>query len=314
MKICFILNPTSGRNRRRPALATHLRDFIASRSLDATVVTTDGPGHATRLARDAAVAGGTIVVAVGGDGTMNEVAQALLHTPAALALVPCGSGNGLALHLGVPTALLPALELVAGSGARIARIDTGHANGHPFFNAMGLGLDADVSRRFNTLTSRGLPAYVRTALAALREIRSERVVISTAEQRETLDILLVAVANSDQYGNNACIAPGARVDDGSLDLVAVRPVGIVGATTLAARLFSGRFDQSPHVCRLRGSRFVIERAAPGLIHTDGETHATGATVGVVVQPRSLRIVVPANSSAVARTEDSAPGGFSFQLS
>jgi YegS/Rv2252/BmrU family lipid kinase len=314
MKICFVLNPTSGRNRRRPALATHLRDFITSRSLDATVVTTDGPGHATRLARDAAVAGGTIVVAVGGDGTMNEVAQALLHTPAALALVPCGSGNGLALHLGVPTALLPALELVAGSGARIARIDTGSANGHPFFNAMGLGLDADVSRRFNTLTSRGLPAYVRTALAALREICSERVVISTAEQRETLDILLVAVANSDQYGNNACIAPGARVDDGSLDLVAVRPVGIVGAATLAARLFSGRFDQSPHVCRLRGSHFVIERAAPGLIHTDGETHATGSTVRVVVHPRSLRIVVPANSSAVARTEDSAPAGFSFQLS
>ena len=313
MKTCFILNPTSGRNRRRPTLATHLRDFIASRSLDATVVTTDEPGHATRLARDAAVAGGKIVVAVGGDGTMNEVAQGLLHTPAALALVPCGSGNGLALHLGVPTALLPALELVAGSGARIARIDTGDANGHPFFNAMGLGLDADVSRRFNTLTSRGLPAYVRTALAALREIRSERVVISTAEQRETLDILLVAVANSDQYGNNACIAPGARVDDGSLDLVAVRPVGIVGATTLAARLFSGRFDQSPHVSRLRGSRFVIERAAPGLIHTDGETHATGATVSVVVHPRSLRIVVPATSTAVARTEDIAPAGFAFQL-
>ena len=313
MKICFILNPTSGRNRRRPALATHLRDFIASRSLDATVVTTDGPGHATRLARDAAVAGGTTVVAVGGDGTMNEVAQALLHTPAALALVPCGSGNGLALHLGVPTALLPALELAAGSAARIARIDTGSANGHPFFNAMGLGLDADVSRRFNTLTSRGLPAYIRTALAALRQIRAERVVISTAEQRETLDILLVAVANSDQYGNNARIAPGARVDDGSLDLVAVRPVGIVGAATLAARLFSGRFDQSPHVCRLRGTRFVIERAAPGLIHTDGETHATGATVGVVVHPRSLRIVVPAISSAVARAEDLAPAGFSFQL-
>ena len=302
MKTCFILNPTSGRNRRRPALATHLRDFISSRSLDATVVTTDGPGHATRLARDAAVGGGKIVVAVGGDGTMNEVAQGLLHTPAALALVPCGSGNGLALHLGVPTALLPALELVAGSGARIARIDTGDANGHPFFNAMGLGLDADVSRRFNTLTSRGLPAYVRTALAALREIRSERVVISTAEQRETLDILLVAVANSDQYGNNACIAPGARVDDGSLDLVAVRPVGIVGATTLAARLFSGRFDQSPHVSRLRGSRFVIERAAPGLIHTDGETHATGATVSVVVLACSAEDCVVAMTVAASATD------------
>ena len=313
MKTCFIFNPTSGRNRRRTGLATDLRDFIESRSLDATVATTEGPGHATQLARDAALSGCTTVVAVGGDGTMNEVAQALLHTPAALALVPCGSGNGLALHLGVPTALLPALNLVALTHGRVALIDTGSANGHPFFNVMGLGLDADVSRRFNTLTSRGLPAYARTALAAFRALRTERVLISTAERRETLDTLLVAVANSDQYGNNARIAPGARIDDGSLDLIAVRPVGLIGAVTLAARLFSGRFDQSAHVCRLRGPSFVIERAAPGLIHTDGETHETGATVGVLVHPRSLRMVVPATSSAVAASDDLAPAGFAFQL-
>jgi YegS/Rv2252/BmrU family lipid kinase len=313
MKTCFILNPTSGRNRRRPALAGLLRDFISSRSLDAVVATTDGPGHATHLARDAALAGCTTVVAVGGDGTMNEVAQALLHTPAALALVPCGSGNGLALHLGVPTALLPALNLVARIGGRVAQIDTGSANGHPFFNAMGLGLDADVSRRFNTLTSRGLPAYARTAFAAFRDLRTERVFISTSDRRETLDIVLVAVANSDQYGNNARIAPGARTDDGALDLVAVRTVGFLGAAALAARLFCGRFDRSAHVCRLQSPSFVIERSAPGLIHTDGETHATGATVGILVHPRSLRIVVPVTSSAVAVVDALCPAGFALQL-
>ncbi len=312
MKTCFIVNPTSGRNRRRPGLAADLRDFISSRSLDAVVETTESPGHATQLARNAAFRGCPQVVAVGGDGTMNEVAQALVHTPTALALVPCGSGNGLALHLGVPTSLLPALDLVAGSAARVALIDTGSANGHPFFNAMGLGLDADVSRRFNTLTSRGLPAYIRTAITSLRQIRTERVFISTAGQRQTIDILLVAVANSDQYGNNARIAPGARVDDGSLDLVAVRPVGLLGAASLVPRLFSGRFDQSPHVCRLRGPRFVIERPVAGLIHTDGETHETGATVGILVHPGSLRIVVPAASTAVPSFDEIAPAGFAFQ--
>jgi YegS/Rv2252/BmrU family lipid kinase len=299
MKTCFIFNPTSGRNRRRPGLAATIGDFIAAHSLDARVVTTEGPEHATILAREAAHAGCAQVVAVGGDGTMNEVAQALLHTPAALALVPCGSGNGLALHLGLPTALDAALALIAGGGGRVISIDTGAANGRPFFNAMGLGLDADVSRRFNTLARRGLPAYARTALAAFRDLRPERVTLTQAHHRETLDVLLVAVANSDQYGNNARIAPGARVDDGALDLIAVRPVGVFGAAALATRLFLGRFDASPSVRRLRGPRFIIERASPGLIHTDGETHATTATVEVVVQPRSLRILVPASTSAVA---------------
>jgi diacylglycerol kinase family enzyme len=121
------------------------------------------------------------------------------------------------------------------------------------------------------------------------------------------------VANSDQYGNHARIAPGARIDDGSLDLVAVRPVGLFGAASLAARLFCGRFDRSAHVCRLQSPSFVIERAAPGLIHTDGETHATGASVGILVHPRSLRIVVPVASSAVAVAAALAPAGFALPL-
>ena len=312
MKIRFILNPSSGRNRRRPRLAAHLRDFVSAHSIDADVTQTEGPGHATQLARTATIVGCTHVVAVGGDGTMNEVAQAILHTPTALALIPCGSGNGLALHLGVPTALAAALDLIVCGGGRIALIDTGTANGNPFFNAMGLGLDADISRRFNTLTSRGLPAYLRTGLAAFRALRSERVTIATQQHREALDVFLVAIANSDQYGNDARIAPGARVDDGSLDLVAIRPVGILGAATLAARLFSGRFDRSPHVRRLSGPHFVIERSAPGLIHTDGETHATTAHVEVRVEPNSLRILVPIASTAVTALPAPDPGRLGLQ--
>ena len=315
MKTRFIVTPTSGRNRRRPNLAANIRDFIAAHRLDAQVTMTEGSGHATELGREAVAAGCTHIVAVGGDGTMNEVAQALINTPAALALVPCGSGNGLALHLGLPTSMPAALALIAQAttAGRIAALDTGSANGRPFFNAMGLGLDADVSRRFNTLTQRGLQAYVRTAVAAFRNLHSERVTFSAGADRETLDILLLAVANSDQYGNNARIAPGARVDDGSLDLIAVKPVGLFGAGTLATRLFLGRFDTSPHVRRARGPRLVIERTAPGLIHTDGETHETTARVEVVVVPRSLRILVPAASRAVALATDPAPAGFALSL-
>jgi YegS/Rv2252/BmrU family lipid kinase len=311
MKTCFIFNPHSGRNRRRPGLAPAIRAFIAARSLDAELATTEGPGHATELARAAVGAGAEVVVAVGGDGTMNEVAQGVVHTPAALALVPCGSGNGLALHLGLPLSPLAALTLATGAGGRIAAVDTGEADGRPIFNAMGLGLDAEVSARFNRLTRRGLPAYVRTAWRAWREVRPQRVTVTGGGRTETLDALLVAVANSDQYGNHARIAPGARVDDGRLELVAVRGVGLFGALALVPGLFLGTLDHHPRVLRLSGPRFMIERAGPGTIHTDGETHAAGARVEVRVRPRSLRLVVPAASSAVAAPESRVPRRFAL---
>jgi diacylglycerol kinase (ATP) len=297
MKTRFIFNACSGRNRRSPRLASDLQAFVAAHHLDAVIVLTKSPGHATQLAREALAAGCERIVAVGGDGTMNEVAQALIGSSAALALVPCGSGNGLALHLGLPTRTDRALALLADPGARVVAIDTGSANGHPFFNVMGLGFDAEISLRFNRLKRRGLAAYARTGLAAFLRHRPERVIISDGcGARETLEAFIVAVANSAQYGNNARVAPGARVDDGLLDLVAVRPPGFFGAIPLVARLFLGNLHKSPRVWRLRSWRFVIERPAPGLIHTDGETHMTSATVNVAVLPTSLRILVPAACS------------------
>jgi diacylglycerol kinase (ATP) len=306
MKTRFIFNPHSGRNRRNSPLVPAIHAFIARHRLDADLVSTESPGHATALAQDAVVAGCARVVAVGGDGTMNEVAQALIGAPAALALVPCGSGNGLALHLGIPTTPRRALALIADPASRVAAIDTGTANGHPFCNAMGLGFDAEISRRFNRLTRRGLPAYALTGHAAFRSHRPEACVIFGDGRREELDVFVIAVANSDQYGNRAYIAPGARVNDGTLDLVAVGPVTFFNALPLVVRLFLGTLDRSSHVLRLRDRRFVIVRAAPGLIHTDGETHLTGVSVEVVVRPRSLRIVVPAGSYVVSSDDADSP--------
>lgn len=313
MKTRFIINPCSGRNRRRPWLSDAIRRFAGSHALDADVKVTEGPRHATDLARAAVQAGCELVVAVGGDGTMNEVAQALTNTPAALALVPCGSGNGLALHLGLPRSLPAALRLVSGVAGRVAAIDTGLVDERPFFNAMGLGFDAEVSRRFNGLTRRGLPAYIRATLGVVRSMRGERCTITAGERRETLDALLVTVANSDQYGNHARIAPGAHVDDGLLDLVAIRPTNLFGLAAMAPALFLGNIDQSRHVLRIRGAGFTIERSGPGIVHTDGETHAAGAVVNVRVNPRSLRILVPATSSARVVPTERVPAEFALQL-
>lgn len=300
MKWCFIFNPASGRSRRRPDLVLLVREFAARLGPDAAFAITEGPGHATELARAALSDGCERIVAIGGDGTMNETAQALVGSPAALALVPIGSGNGLALHLGLPTRVRPALALAADAAARIITMDTGVANGHPFFNVMGLGFDAELSRRFNLLSRRGLAAYLRVSVGAFFGHRGEPVEVSDGNgTREALQAFLVAISNSEQYGYHALLAPGARVDDGLLDLVAVRPPGIFGALALTSRLFFGTFDHSARVWHLRGARFTVRRAAPGIIHTDGETHETGTPVEISVVPRSLRLVVPAGDPAPA---------------
>jgi diacylglycerol kinase (ATP) len=311
MKTRFIINPCSGRNRRRPWLVRAIRDFASSRALEADVTVTEGPRHATELARSAVQSGCDVVVAVGGDGTMNEVAQALTNTPATLALVPCGSGNGLALHLGLPRTLTAALQLVSNGIEHVVTIDTGMVGDRPFFNAMGLGFDAEVSRRFNGLVRRGLPAYIRATIGVLRKVTAERVTIVTGDRRETLDALLVAVGNSDQYGNNARIAPGARVDDGLLDLVAIKETSLLGLAAMMPRLFLGNLDRHRQVTRIRAAAFTIERAAPGIVHTDGETHEAARTITVRVNPRSLRVLVPANCRL--RTAPAATTSRSFAL-
>jgi YegS/Rv2252/BmrU family lipid kinase len=313
MKLRIVFNPRSGRPRRIAPVLPLLRSFISERALDADLVCTEGPGHATEIARDAVAAGCQRVVAVGGDGTVNEVAQALIHTPAALGLVPCGSGNGLALHLGLPRSLHGALALATGTSGRTAELDTGVANGLPFVNVMGLGLDADVSQRFNRLTRRGLPAYAATALSAFINRETALCHVTGGGLREAVEATLITVANSDQYGNHARIAPCARVDDGFLDLVAVGRVGLLSGCLLGMRLFTGSLDRSAGVRRLRAARFVIERPSAGIIHTDGETHMAGALIEVSVRPRSLRVIVGVDCTAVTPSQEGAAVGFALQL-
>ncbi len=292
----FIYNPYSGNNRRHPGLLDTLRATAARRGCGHEVSVTQGPGHATELAREAVAAGCRRIIAVGGDGTMNETAQALTGTGADLGLVPCGSGNGLALHLGIPTRAADALDFVVSEQTRAASIDTGTVNGHVFCNAMGAGLDAEISQRFNRLTRRGLPAYVRTTAGALLRFRPSPIFVSDDMGRSfRMKVLLVAVANSDQYGNRARIAPLARTDDGLLNLVALQPVGPFAALSCLVRLFSGSLHRSPHVQCLTSSGFVIERHAAGPVHTDGETHDAEARLVVRTSPRSLRILVPSTA-------------------
>ena len=290
LKACFIFNPKSGHNARNPYLLDHARQFIAEHQLDANVVLTERPRHATELARRAIEDGCHLVVAIGGDGTMNEVAAALVSTQTILGLIPCGSGNGLGRHLGIPGPGKGAFRTLLDGEPRA--IDTGLTNGIPFFNAMGIGFDAEISDRFNRLARRGLEAYARTAVSAFFRFRPQICTIINGQSKLLTSAFIVSIANSDQYGNDCFIAPGAQVDDGRLNVTVIKKVDLFNALPIAIRLFTRSIDGSPSVQRLSGSHFIIERASPGLLHTDGETHETSATIEVTVLPRSLRIMVP----------------------
>lgn len=295
MKTRLILNPRSGPAGRQGSRRDTIARALAALSLDADVVETRGPGDAAALARAALAEGCTRVVAVGGDGTVNEIGRVLAGTDATLVIVPSGSGNGLARHLGIPLRLQPALALLRPGAGVVTAIDTAMANEHFFCNAMGLGFDAEIAARFGRCKGRGLAGYVRTAWQAWRERVPLTCGIESREASWTQPVLLLTIANSDQYGNEVRIAPGASVRDGRLDLVAVSPVNLAGAATLFARLLLGRLESDRRVRRVASAAFRIRRPGPGILHTDGEVRATGPVIDVRVRPQNLRVLVPAGA-------------------
>jgi diacylglycerol kinase (ATP) len=285
VKTRFIVNARSGR-------AAHalpsVRAFAAAQG--AEIAITQRSGHGAELAREALSDGCQLVVAVGGDGTMNEVASGLIGTTATLGLVPCGSGDGLGRHLGIHGPVPRALDILRHGRPQL--IDSGTADGHPFFTAAGLGFEAEIADRFNRLQRRGFARYLSTSFAVWREWQPERCVIEHAGGTETVQAFTLAVANANQYGNDARIAPAARVDDGALDLTVIPPINAFTGAILALRLLAGRIAGGKAVFARVAPRFVVHRECPGLIHTDGELHQSGSTVEFVVRPASLRVMVP----------------------
>lgn len=290
MKARFIFNPHSGSNRRNPYLRDRAQEFIAERGWDAMVVSTTHPRHATELARQAVDDGCALVVAIGGDGTMNEVATALVGTSAIFGLIPCGSGNGLGRHIGIPGPGKGAFRTLAEGEPTV--MDTGLINGDPFFCAGGVGFEALIAGRFAVLTNRGFSGYLRTGLKAWFNYHPESYTIHHAAGKTRLEALTLTIANSAQYGNNAFIAPGASICDGLLNLTAVPRVNFFNAIPLFWRLFQGSLQRVPSVVMLQGRSFIIERDKPGWVHTDGEPRAEASRLEITIRPKSLRIMAP----------------------
>ncbi|MDQ8203151.1 diacylglycerol kinase family lipid kinase [Pelagicoccus sp. SDUM812003] len=287
-ELAIIINPISGKREKGVVRRERVEAFLASHGLEADVWETQYAGHAPELTKAAIAEGAKRVVAVGGDGTINEVGRVVVGTGCEFGLVPMGSGNGLARHLGLPLNFHKALHLAA-LGASI-RVDTGEANGHPFFNVMGIGFDAEVGRRFNETQARGFVSYMKEGLRAFRDYRSSRCDIASGGQLQSLRAYIVAVANSSQYGSNAFIAPDASLTDGKLNLVAITDPNFISFFVLIWRMFRKKLYLSPRVTPICSDNFVLTMPEAGFFHVDGEIFECRGEMTIKACPKSLSIV------------------------
>ena len=294
--VAVIINPISGTGRRpdearrRAELAAAL---LEARGLDAEIFVTERGGHARELAQAAVARGISLCVAWGGDGTINEVASALTFTPVTLAVIPSGSGNGLARELAIPLQAAAAFD-VAASG-RDQLIDAGEIEGRLFFNIAGLGFDARVAHQFALQghDRRGFARYITIAMRELMSFKADDYTIVANGRRIEVRALFVAIANSRQYGNGATIAPGARIDDGALDIVIVGERSPWSALMQMPALFSGKVDRLPGVTIIAAAQVEICATHEVVFHVDGEPAIAGKSLQAKVHAAALRVRVPA---------------------
>jgi len=287
----IIINPISGGASPREARA---RAQLALAVVDShgdpvEVLLTEAVGHARELAKSAVRRGARLVLAWGGDGTINEVASALAFDDVPLGIVPAGSGNGLARELGVhpraERAIADALQAVP------RPMDLGEIDGRLFANVAGIGFDAHIASRFATATRRGFVGYAGITVRALRNYAPQHYRVSVDGVETKHRAILVTIANSAQFGNNARIAPGARVDDGELDLVVVEERSRIATICQVPRLFNGTANRI-RGCTIRRIRGVtIESDQPMAYHVDGEPIDGGMRLKARIHPGALMIAV-----------------------
>lgn len=305
-QILALINPISG-TANKDYLPETIRQVVDSSIFDLSIRFTQRPNHAYQLAKEAAGNGYYGVIAVGGDGTVNETASALCDTDTALGIVPNGSGNGLARHLDIPMDINEALEII--NSRNIGQYDYCTANDHPFFCTCGVGFDAQVSAKFAKSGKRGPLSYVKSAVSEYLKYRPQSYRITSPEGTIAEKAFIIACGNASQYGNNAYIAPNADMQDGLIDVTVILPITPLDTAMLGILLFSRHIDQDTNIISFRTPSLTIERDKSGIMHLDGETMMMPEKIEIRCHHLGLKVFTPAKSRPKVTIFNTIESGF-----
>ena len=286
-KIVFIMNPISGTSDKKD-IPYLIEELLDKEQFDYSIRETEYAGHAYEIAKESKEQGIDIVVAIGGDGTVNEVGRALVHSNTALGIIPTGSGNGLARHLLIPMKIKGAIQVL--NDCEITDLDYGIINEHPFFCTCGVGFDAFISEKFAEAGKRGPITYLENILKEGLKYEPETYEIEAENGTIKKKAFLISCANASQYGNNAYIAPQASMSDGMIDVIIMEPFDALEASQISIEMFNKTLDKNNKIKTFRSKEIKIYRKAPGVIHYDGDPIDTGKEIVVTLKEKGIKIL------------------------
>lgn len=288
-KVLIIINPISGTGRQRTALKA-IKNGIDRINFDFEVKETKYACHATEIARQAAADKYDIVVAVGGDGTVNEVASGLVGTETKMGIIPCGSGNGLARSLKIP--LTPAKAVATLNENRMKRIDTMLVNENFCVSIAGIGFDALIAKEFQEKpkNTRGFHSYLQLIATKYPTYKPNEYKIEIDGKSSLEKAMFICLANANQFGYNAIVAPDSRIDDGLIDVCIVKNIPLISATSTALLLMTKSLDLSPRVKIIKGKSVRIYNNSNEYANIDGEAKKIGKTIDISIKHKSLMVI------------------------
>jgi diacylglycerol kinase (ATP) len=283
-KALFIINPISG-GKKKDGVPQLIGKYVDA---EATIVFTKGVAHAREVAKEA-INNYDMIVAVGGDGTVNEVSSALVGSDTVLGIIPCGSGNGLSRFLGISMDIKESIKGL--NAADIKMIDSAEANGMPFFNMAGMGFDAHISEVFANGKKRGFITYIKSSLQEIIKYKPQTYYIEIDGKMYERKVFMLSFANSSQYGNDFHVSPGASVQDGLIDVCIIRPFPLYMLPLIGLRAMMKAKQNSRFVEIIRGKHIKVKRESPGPMHLDGEPLTAGTDIEINILPASLKVIV-----------------------
>ncbi len=287
-KVLFLVNPISG-TKNKDAIIEDINEYIDKNKFEYEIVLTQRAGHATELTKEAVINDYDIVVAVGGDGTVNEVSKSLIDKDVALAIIPIGSGNGLARELKIPLDIEEAVKTI--NETFITTIDTASVNNTPFFNVSGIGFDSEIAWLFNESKNRGLLGYLKIIISFYLKYKDKEYKIIANGKEINTKAFLISIANGTQWGNNAFISPESLLNDGFVEICILKRIPIYMTPIFIYKLFNKSLSESKYLKYIKCSSAVIESKASN-IHIDGEPFKSDNILNVCVKPLSLNVIIP----------------------